>query len=265
MMKEQTSTRRLVRLTALSFGGSLLLLYLVISLISPLRQLGQANRSLPQMDPAGVMEEISGDALQAKIRNVCLTARINMAAGDSFGLVILPEDSLIHLEIKGLSVHQARIGQYRADPFLSRLEPAALVALLADPWTVRKSYSSIEKEPILRVAAPKDTLEAARSAVSQDTSDTRPVFFLLELENGIDLLIGQSEMHLPGARKRYQSFMLGYRARIFFRNAGEMIRLRVPEYRPLIVIRIPRKDARVIYRSLPAHPRVVFFSPVQHR
>jgi hypothetical protein len=82
---------------------------------------------------------------------------------------------------------------------------------------------------------------------------------MMEMENGIRLYVYQVVGEKEGGRLNLFVFDIKDR----FRNASDIIKsifvLRVPEYHPYIRIRLPKADAKIIYRALPKHGQVAVF------
>lgn len=127
--------------------------------------------------------------------------------------------------------------------------------MLSRPLTINRDISSIEKEPLMIKMAPKDTSEY-QPDIMPDTADYEPVNFILELDHGMRILVYQSEKLNPGDRLRRFMFDLRYR----LSNTSEMLKsaftFKVPEYHPYIKLRLPRADAKIIYRGLPVKGQI---------
>jgi hypothetical protein len=108
--------------------------------------------------------------------------------------------------------------------------------------------SSIERQTFVEKQAPKDTLDVQAPLHLPDTSISQPVFFSLFLSNGLTLTIVQENSKNTMAYKKFA----------FRRNLDTMraflfsvLRFKIPDYRPGILIEIPARDARTIYKALP--------------
>ena len=182
-----------------------------------------------------------------------LQARGTMAKSDSIGISINLQDSVILLEIQGVTVHKTPIHGYRKSRFFSRLDEHTAFTLFSSPLQVVSEFATIQKEPILYKKAPKDTLEARLNMFLPDTIQEHTVAFSLLLENGIRLEFCQSE-------KEWDINYLKYILTLKWQQASEilesMLHIRIPGYDPPLRIKVPKKDAITLYRAMPAHARV---------
>jgi hypothetical protein len=55
-------------------------------------------------------------------------------------------------------------------------------------------------------------------------------------------------------------FDMKYRLNSILRNLKDAARFRVPEYHPYIKIKLPRDDAKIIYRAIPKYARIGIYS-----
>jgi len=232
--------------------------YVVPSLVSPLRQSVLTSEKYTGLRPDSLADiPVTRAETERMMRKSYLGAAIQMASEDSAGLCIHLPDSTISLCIRGVVVHEARATRFHTGVFFNRLHPGVVTSLFEKPSHTESFFSTIPREPILRVKAPRDTIEAAKMAIMQDTSDTHAVFFLLSTDRGYDVLIGQSEKDFKGARRARGVLLLKYRCKRAWLNLMDIAGMKIPEYRPLIRVEIPRKDARVIFRALPQKAPVV--------
>jgi hypothetical protein len=124
--------------------------------------------------------------------------------------------------------------------------------------TISRSYSSIKKVPLVIKMAPKDTSEF-KPDIIVDTADIEPVNYLMEAENGIRIFVYQEEKLNPGDRRHQFMFDLHCRVRNFFDDLKRICVFKVPEYHPFVKIRIPRTDAKILYRALSEHGQITFY------
>jgi hypothetical protein len=129
---------------------------------------------------------------------------------------------------------------------------------LSTPFTIKKDFATVKKEPLMIKLAPKDTSEY-KPDILPDTTSSEPVNYMLETETGIRLYFYQDIGEKSGDRLSRFLFDINYR----FKNIWSIIKsifiLRVPEYHPYIKMRIPKADAKIIYRALPRHGQIALF------
>jgi len=78
----------------------------------------------------------------------------------------------------------------------------------------------------------------------------------MELEYGMRVHIYQVEKMNPGDRMRLSMFDLKYRIRSMVQSLKSILTFKIPEYRPYLKMRLPRDDAKRIYRALPVNGQV---------
>lgn len=185
-----------------------------------------------------------------------LSSALARAKYDSIGLSVDLPGRSFSLELNGVKVFSSTIEDNDISPYFKSLSDTIMIYLSTLPAKVVASRSTIIKEPIIEKKAPKDTSEVQLDAIQLDTSYREPAFLIMELDNGIRLIVRQQEgLHFQD-RFKLHSFIFKER----LARTGNILRAifsgRVPEYIPSIKLEIPAKDIRVIYRALPRHPLI---------
>jgi hypothetical protein len=187
-----------------------------------------------------------------------LQSRVTLAESDSIYLTINLPDSTVNLEINGVTVHKAPIKKMNTSKMF-KADDYTIFSMLAVPFTISRNYSSIKKEPLMIKMAPKDTSEYEPDIIP-DTADYEPVNFLMEMDNGAGLYVYQEELLRPGDGLHIFFFDLWHRCRYALKDFIRIITFRMPEYQPKIKLRIPRSDAKIIYRALPERGQIAVYS-----
>lgn len=130
--------------------------------------------------------------------------------------------------------------------------------MLASPMTIVKDYATIRKEPLMVKMAPKDTSEF-KPDVIPDTSDYEPVNYILEMDRGIRIFVYQETDTIAKDKNSLFFFDLRDRMKNVSASLGRTIRLKVPEYHPFIKIRVPKADAKVLYRAVPRNGQIAIY------
>ena len=178
-------------------------------------------------------------------------ALLKLAAKDSIQLAVNLTDSSVCLYIKGIRIHRSKISSIEQDKFLGSMPGIQVAGLFSHPIPIVSHYATIIKMPVVERQAPKDTLEAATNAWKPDTLIQRPAFLLLETENGIDLILEQEEeagMHDDLVKFGFRNIINLRRTIVSIRN---FVGFRKQDYHPRIIIQLPAKDLRAVYRALP--------------
>lgn len=187
-----------------------------------------------------------------------LQSRINMAETDSVYITINIPDSTANLEIKGVTVHSAKMTSARTSKIFNSGNEYEIYEMLAQPMNIVRDFATIRKEPLMIKMAPKDTSEF-RPDVIPDTSDYEPVNYILEMDNGIRIYVYQDTDTIGRDKRRLFFFDMAGRLRNVWSSLKSVALLRIPEYHPFIKIRLPKADAKIIYRAVPRNGQVAVY------
>jgi len=229
--------------------------YTVMSVLSPGRTLEKIRNEYDasQVEKSDADEKIFSDsAYQAKLKEKAfLQSRIALAESDSVYLTINIADSTANLEIFGVVVHSATIEDLQMSKILRKGSDYVISYLFSSPFTISSSISTIRKDPVNVQIAPKDTSEWKPDVVP-DTSLIEHVNYIYNMTNGTRIYIYQAE---DGNKSTFR-FDLSDRLRNTVSNLKSVARFKVPEYHPYIKIRVPRAEAKIIYRALPRNGQI---------
>ena len=185
-------------------------------------------------------------------------ARVLMAESDSICLALNLADSTATLEIEGVAVHKAKISEITVSKVFRKADEYSVTSMRAIPFTITNDYSTFRKEPVMIKLAPKDTSEY-KPDILPDTARSEPVNYIFEMTNGTRLYVYQDLSENRGDRMALYMFDLKDRLRNIRDNIKSILNLKVPEYHPSIKIRLPKADAKIIYRALPKHGLISVF------
>jgi hypothetical protein len=237
----------------------LLIYYSIMVMLAPAKKYEalRAEYGFKQDEKNPIDENIFSDSTYLSLlkEKSFLQSRVTMAESDSIYLTINLPDSIINLEINGVVVHKADIRKIKISAMLRVQNNYIILSMLSVPLTINRNFTSIKKEPLMIKMAPKDTSEFVPDIIP-DTTDYEPVNFIMEMENGTRLCIYQEEKLRPGDGMKLFLFDLWYRMRRAAGTFAKVFTFRVPDYQPYIKLRIPRTDAKIIYRALPERGQV---------
>lgn len=241
----------------------ILLYYSVMTMLSPGRKYNQLKSEFGyKIDEKNPVDEriFSDSAYLSMLKEKSfLQSRVALAESDSIYLTVNLKDSTINLEINGVSVHNTSISRFNVSKLFKGENNYVILSMLGVPLTINRNFASIEKEPLMIKLAPKDTSEYEPDIIP-DTADYEPVNFILEMDNGTRLFVYQEEKLKSGDGMRLFIFDLRHRIRFEAARFGRIFTFRIPEYHPYIKLRIPRSDAKIIYRALPERGQVAVYS-----
>jgi hypothetical protein len=244
------------------FVLSFLLYYSIMVMVSSLKKNEELKElySYKQDEKNKVDERVFSDSSYLKLfkEKAWLQSKIAMAETDSIYLTVDLPDSIVNLEISGVVVHSTSIKKQNISKILRTGDDYIITSMLSRPLTVAYNLASIPKAPIMIKMAPKDTSEF-KPDIIPDTADFEPVNYIMEMENGLVMLVYQEERLNPGDGFHLFKFDLKYRMKHAIRTMKSIITFKVPEYHPFIKLILPRTDAKIIYRALPEHGQIAVY------
>jgi hypothetical protein len=238
---------------------AVLIYYSVMMVLSPVRKLTEIKNEFNaiQEKSAAGNDKIKTDSAYLSLlkEKAFLQSKIVMAESDSIYLTINLADSTARLEICGVMVHTARMSDLSVSSIIGKGNENIILPLLSKPFTIASSFATIKKEPVMIKIAPKDTSEY-KPDIMPDTSLTETVCYILNMTNGIKIYVYQEEKDKPGDIKNFFNFDFNDRLHNTWIAIKNIAHFKVPEYHPYIKMRIPRNDAKIIYRAVPRHGQV---------
>ena len=256
------SGRKATFLILLIIFLSFLVYFSAMSMLAPGRKLAAIKNEFgpATIEKKEVDKQIFSDSAYLRLLKdrAFLQSRILMAETDSIYLTINLSDSIVNIEISGVSVHTAKTSSMRASRILRKGNENIIFSMLATPFTISSDFATIKKEPVMIKMAPKDTSEY-KPDIMPDTSIIEPVNYILEMTNGTKIYIYQEEHEKFSDRMNIFTFDILDRLRETWRSLKSVVLFKVPEYHPYIRIRLPRSDAKIIYRAIPKYGQVAVF------
>ena len=262
------SVRKIALLILLILCSSFLVYYAVMSMIAPSRKLAEIRKEYTPEKPDKKKDKnkekddirIYTDSAYLRLlrERAFLQSRIIMAETDSIYLTINLADSSMNLEISGVVVHKAKMSSFSASRLLTNGNENAIFTMLSTPLTISSDLATIKKEPVMLKMAPKDTSEY-KPAIMPDTSITEPVSYILEMANRTRIFVYQEEEDKPSDRMAIFRFDLNDRLRQTWNALKKVAVFKVPEYDIYIKIKLPRSDAKIIYRAIPKKGQISVF------
>jgi hypothetical protein len=257
-----TNNRKTAFYVVIPICTAFVLYYVIMAILSPARKIASINNEFgfKGQENSTVDERIFSDSAFITMNRdkAYYRSRILMAETDSISLALNLVDSTAILEINGVAVHKVKIDKAKVSKVFNMANDYAVSSMLSTPFTISHDFATIKKEPLMIKMAPKDTSEY-KPDILPDTTDFKPVNFMMEMENGIRLYVYQKVGENEGGR--FNHFVFDIKDR--FRNTWGIIRsifvLKVPEYHPYIRIRVPKADAKIIYRAVPRHGQIALF------
>lgn len=184
-----------------------------------------------------------------------LSSLVNLAKSDSVGLFLNLSDSVGQLMIKGVAVRDIPLREVKLPSLFSRTSQEALYEWLSMPVKTRTLKTTILKEPLNVVQAPKDSSDVIPS-VKPDTTTSEPVFFILDSDRNLRLYFYQIERD-GNDLWAGMNFEWTDRWQQVKKDIYSVFTFHVPNYMPTLRIGITKEDAKVLYRALPEYGEIV--------
>ena len=265
METEKNTKKRFGKVTFLVLTGIIsvfIIYYSIMSMISPVRKMEEIKKEfgVKTTDKNGVDQQIIKDSSYLKLlkEKAFLQSRIVMAESDSIYVTLNLADSTANLEISGVVVHKAKMKEVKTSKILLKGNENAILSMLATPFSISHAIATIKKEPVMIKMAPKDTSEY-KPDIMPDTSITEPVNYILEMNGGIRIYVYQDENVKLNDRISHFTFDIKDKLRDTWSALKSVAVFKVPEYHPFIKIRLPRTDAKIIYRAIPKNGQIAVF------
>lgn len=244
-----------------SLALAFILYFTIMSLISTSRKISEINNSysFKQIEKTSIDDKFFTDStfVEMQKEKAFTQSRIAMAESDSIGLTLNLKDSLALLEIKGVVVHKTKISFMRICKAFNKANSYAVASMLSSPLTIIKDTATIKKVPLTVRQAPKDTSEYVPYV--PDTSVNDPVNYILEMNDGIRIFVYQQEQEKSEDVYNQILFDITDRTKNTITALRKMANFEVPEYRLYIKIRMPKVDAKIIYRAIPQKGQITVF------
>jgi hypothetical protein len=240
----------------------LFLYYMVMAMIAPARKMNRIREEYAfRQDEKKTLNDsvLTDSAYLSLFREYSfLKARTEMAETDSIYMTMNLADSGVTLEISGVTVARTRFTRLSSSKIFHDRYSYVVSSMLSKPFTIVRNFSSIPKEPLMIKMAPKDTSEF-KPDIIPDTADFEPVDYIMEMDNGVVIYVYQEEKLNRGDGSHLFFFDLRYRVLNAWRTMKSVFTFKIPEYHPYIKVRLPRTDAKIIYRALPENGQIAIY------
>lgn len=205
------------------------------------------------------------DAQLAQVRNIIQKEderafeknRLALAEKDSIYMVLDLPDSLIILEIKGVTVKKTKIMDMEVSNRFAIIPHENLLPWISEPFTLTHDLSTIPKSPIVVKQAPKDTIEAAKISSMPRPPDSTGVYYTFYFDRNLVLEVGQSNPPTEDVMDRVKAYR-----QVKKQESTESVkqRLKNPEQtdQPMTIkLVLSDVDARAIFRAVPSNTKLI--------
>jgi len=265
-MENETTNKPPVRryglLTLMIIILALIIYYTVMTMLAPAEKMKALKEvyGFKQDEKSIINDTILTDSTFLALfrEKSFLQSRTALAETDSIYLSMNLADSVVSLEISGVSVASTKFSRLSMSTMLKDRNDYVISSMLSKPFTIERGFASIPREPLVIKMAPKDTSEFEPD-IPPDTADYEPVNYIMEMDNGTVIYVYQEEKLNKGDGSHLFFFDLRYRLSGTWETMKSVFTFKVPEYHPYIKVRLPRSDSKRIYRALPEHGQIAVY------
>lgn len=217
-----------------------------------------------EVELPGISSDSSRQILQSvngigklELEKAYLSGLLTLSRQDSAYLNLNLADSLLLLEIKGVTVRVCPLKEIRITKRLRCFNQYQLLQWVSQPFHGRAELSTIPKIRYVVKEAPKDTSEAALQSAMPVASDSSSVFFILYFDRNLAIEFEQAEDPYETEEEAITQYHENIQRAIRQSTLSAILHRSVPEPQILIRLTISKADARAIYRGLPVFPGLV--------
>ncbi|MFH1755395.1 MAG: hypothetical protein ABIA59_06790 [Candidatus Latescibacterota bacterium] len=250
-------TRLMVLASAAALPALIMLVLVVLLPVSRLRH-SIAIDSANADKSAAPGERLESSALQRKEQVPLLRldeafwqARLKLAKQASIGITVDLADSIASVEVCGVPVRKCRIHRFKTSHAVNLVQnQSEFLVRISKPLNVQGEIATFPKEPIRIQRAPKDSVEANKTAARPFEPEKVEAYFTLFFDGDLSLAVEQLE------EPSFKEFLriTGFRIKRYSDQAAQAIstlaNLNLPSHRQRIEITLSRDDSKAIYRAL---------------
>ena len=186
-----------------------------------------------------------------------LQSKLNLVDDDSMYLVLdLGQKSAV-LELKGVSLHESPILDYKVSNTIKNQSEESLLNWVDKPFVLKDDDSTIPKVSFFVKIAPKDTIEAARTEEIPAPPKRGDVYVVMDFDRNLRLIIEQNEKPDKGGSDTISSLKWKYRKKEIIKSLNALIHFQRELAKPTIEIVLSKTDATMLYRALPYKPKLL--------
>ena len=186
-----------------------------------------------------------------------LQSKLNLVNGDSMYLVLDLSQKTAVLELKGVSLHESHILDYKISNSIKDQPEESLLNWVGEPFTLKREDSSIPKSSFLVKIAPKDTIEANQTEVLPAPPKRGDVYVVMDFDRNLRLILEQEEKPDKEGKKNISALKWQYREKEIIKSLNALIHFQREPAMPTIEIILSKVDATLLYRALPYKPKLL--------
>jgi hypothetical protein len=216
-------------------------------------------------DTTGIGSVRTDDAQLAEVKKIIRKEnekafqqnRLSLAEKDSIYMILDLPDSLLILEIKGVTVKKTKILDIEISNRFALIPHENLLPWISEPFTLTRNLSTIPKSPIIIKQAPKDTIEAAKTSSAPRLPDSTGVFYTFYFDRNLLLEIEQDNPPEKDVMERVKTYR-SIKRKESTRSVFQMLKKPQQTDQPMLIkLVVSEVDARAIYRAVPSKTHLV--------
>lgn len=177
--------------------------------------------------------------------------KIKLADQDHYNIFINLSDSLISLDINGITAHQTKILNFElAENIQLQKQNKEIINMLRDPFNLLDEWSSIPKDPVRvkDISGYQWSPDSLNFVPSQ--TDTQFVFIILKCSRNFSIMISQRTIIGEMPNYIHLDPMKRFKFIVDNKNKSESIQFSDLLQKNWIGVEIPRSDAITLFRAL---------------
>ena len=183
--------------------------------------------------------------------------RLFLAEKDSIYMVLDLPDSLVILEIKGVTVKKTKILNMEISNRFGLIPHENLLPWISEPFTLERDLSTIPKSPIVIKQAPKDTIEAAKTSSAPRPPDTTGVFYTFYFDRNLLIEVEQANPPQEDVMEKVKAYR-SIKRKESYQSVFQMLKKPQQTDQPMsIKLVVSEVDARAIFRAVPTKTRLL--------
>lgn len=206
---------------------------------------------------SGEQEGKVKDIIRLENEKAYQAARLSLSNKDSVYFVLSMPDSAIILEIKGVPVRVNKFVSCEISNRFALINHENLLPWISEPFLLESDEATIPKSPIVVKQAPKDTIEAQKTASGPAVPDSTDVYYTLYFDRNLVVEVEQSNPMGKGNVQKVQEYLEAKKQEVR-RSVIQTLKNPQQANQPLhIRIVLNEADAKAIFRAIPENSHLI--------
>ena len=213
--------------------------------------------AVPDSLKAGSRSQARNKLYSLKKEEKFLQSKLNLVDDDSMYLVLNLSKKTAVIELKGVSLHEAKIVSYHVSNTIKDQAADALLNWISKPFYLKDDSASIPKISFITKIAPKDSIEANQNEALPEPPKRGDVYAVMNFERGLRLILQQSEKPDKEGEKNISRLRRDFTRDEITKSLNAFIHFDRELTVPTIELVFSKADATILYRALPYRPKLL--------